>query len=99
MAKRIGIYFLVVTIPLSLYIAAWQSERYSDLRREIKTLSARQEELIESNRRLIAEIAVLSSSSRIERIAQSDLGLEKKEPEDVIEVTIKNKKKDIEDNG
>jgi cell division protein FtsL len=90
MAKKVLVYFFVLTIPLALCFATWQSERYGVLKTEIKTLGLRQEELVENNRRLIAEIAVLSSSSRIERVAKSDLGLLKKRPEDVMEVTIRN---------
>ena len=82
------IYFLVLTIPLFLGLAAWQSVRYTELERNVRRLEAVQEEWIEKNRRLIAAIAVLSSSSRIEQVAIHDLGLFKIRPEDVLQVRI-----------
>jgi cell division protein FtsL len=90
MAKKILLYFVVLSIPLALMGAAWQGERYASLQTEVRRLAETQEKVIEDNRRLIAEITVLSSSARIEKIAQTSLGLEKKTPEEVTEVTIKN---------
>jgi cell division protein FtsL len=72
-------------------LTAWQSTRYSELEKEVRTLEAVQEDWVESNKRLIAGIAVLSSSERIENIALNDLGLNKIEPEDVLQVRIARK--------
>ncbi|AEF82574.1 cell division protein FtsL [Leadbettera azotonutricia] len=85
------VYFIVLTIPLLLGLIAWQSSRYSDLEKEVRTLEAVQEDWVESNKRLIAGIAVLSSSERIENIAIHDLRLDKIEPEDVLQVRIARK--------
>jgi cell division protein FtsL len=85
------VYFIVLTIPLLLGLTAWQSTRYSELEKEVRTLEAVQEDWVESNKRLIAGIAVLSSSERIENIALHDLGLAKIEPEDVLQVRIARK--------
>jgi cell division protein FtsL len=85
------IYFIVLTIPLLLGLTAWQSSRYSELDKEVRTLEAVQEDWVESNKRLIAGIAVLSSSERIENIALRDLRLNKIEPEDVLQVRIARK--------
>jgi cell division protein FtsL len=90
MVKKVLLYVVVLTIPLALLGAAWQGERYMSLRAEIERLAESQEKVIEENRRLIAEITVLSSPARIEKLAQTSLGLEKKVPEEVTEVTIKN---------
>jgi cell division protein FtsL len=89
MAKKIVLYAGVLSIPLFLLGAVWQGERYAALQGEVDRLTESQEKVIEENRRLIAEITVLSSSARIENIARTSLGLEKKLPEEVIEVTIK----------
>jgi cell division protein FtsL len=93
---RIVLYSLVLTIPLALGLAAWQAARYSALVRVVDLVAVRQEEWIESNKRVITEIAVLSSSERIEQIAQYSLGLSKKRPEDVLQVKIRSKKTDTE---
>jgi cell division protein FtsL len=85
------LYFIVLTIPLLLGITAWQSARYNQLDREVRRLEAVQETWVENNKRLIAGIAVLSSSERIEQIALHDLRLTKIQPEDVLQIRISNK--------
>jgi cell division protein FtsL len=88
MSKRILLYFFTLTIPLCLGVAAWQSNRYTELIREVEKLESVQEEWVENNKQLIAGIAVLSSSERIENIAKNDLGLVKKLPEEVLQIKI-----------
>ena len=82
------LYFIVLTIPLFLGIVAWQSVRYSKLDKDVRRLEAVQEDWVESNKKLIAGIAVLSSSRRIEQVAVHDLGLTKVRPEDVLQIRI-----------
>ena len=82
------LYFLLITIPLFLFVQSWQSSRYAALEREGRQNETRQKELIDANRRLIADIALLSSSARIENLARDTLGLEKKQPEEVLLIDI-----------
>ncbi|MDR0877699.1 MAG: cell division protein FtsL [Treponema sp.] len=82
------LYVVVLTIPIFLGLNAWQSARYISLEREINRLEDAQVEWVESNKRLIAGIAVLSSPERIEHIAQKDLQLSRIQPEDVLLVRI-----------
>jgi cell division protein FtsL len=86
--RYILLYFITLTIPLFLGATVWQSIRYAELEQEVRRLELMQEEWIESNKRLIAGIAVLSSAERIEYIARHDLGLSKKAPEDVVQIRI-----------
>jgi cell division protein FtsL len=86
--RRAFLYIIVLTIPLFLGLNAWQSSRYTSLEREISRLEDAQVEWIESNKRLIAGIAVLSSSERIEHIARNELKLERIAPEDVLQIRI-----------
>jgi cell division protein FtsL len=95
MMRRIFFYVMVLTIPLFLGVIAWQSSRYVSLEREVSRLEDAQAEWIESNKRLIAGIAVLSSSERIEFIAQKELGLNKIPPEDVLQIRIREEEKDF----
>jgi cell division protein FtsL len=88
MRRYLLLYFVVLTIPLLLALNAWQSARYISLQREIGRLEEAQAEWVESNKRLIAGIAVLSSSERIENIAKKDLELDKIQPEHVLQVRI-----------
>ena len=81
-------YFLVLTIPVFLMFTAWQSVQYTDLEMDVRRLEAVQEDWVESNKRLIAGIAVLSSSARIEQVAVNDLKLSKVVPENVLQIRI-----------
>ena len=81
-------YFLVLTIPVFLGFTAWQSVRYTKLEKDVRRLEAAQEDWVHSNKKLMASIAVLSSSSRIEQVALFDLALSKLRPEDVLQVRI-----------
>jgi cell division protein FtsL len=90
MGSKFFLYFMALSISLSLGVTVWQSARYAALKREVQTLVERQEEWIENNKRLITDIAVLSSSARIEDFAKENLMLEKKEPEEVLQVIIEN---------
>jgi cell division protein FtsL len=91
--RYIFIYFMIFTIPLVLGLNTWQSFRYRELEQELEQLESSQEKWVESNKRLIAGIAVLSSSERIEHIAVHDLGLVKKRPEDVLQVRIEGRRR------
>ena len=82
------LYFFILSIPLFLGIVAWQSVQYRELDKSTRRLEAAQENLIESNKKLIAGIALLSSSGRIEQVAIHDLGLTKIHPEHVYMVQI-----------
>ncbi|MCL2320435.1 MAG: cell division protein FtsL [Treponema sp.] len=82
------LYFFVFTIPFFLGFAAWQSTRYAELDKSVRHLEAVQEDWVENNKKLIAGIAVLSSSRRIEQVAVRDLKLSKLRPEDVLQVRI-----------
>jgi cell division protein FtsL len=88
MRRRILLYVFALTLPLCLGAAAWQSVRYTELTWEIEKLEAMQEEWVENNKRLIAGIAVLSSSERIEHIAKNDMRLVKKPPEEILQIRI-----------
>ncbi|MDR2803594.1 MAG: cell division protein FtsL [Treponema sp.] len=88
MAGKIFLYIMALSVPLSFGAAVWQSARYTALKREMQFLIERQEEWIDNNKRLITDISVLSSSARIEEFAKENLGLEKKDPEYVLQVII-----------
>jgi cell division protein FtsL len=90
---RTVFYFFTLTIPLFLSIVAWQSTRYTELEWETEHLETVQEEWVENNKRLIAGIAVLSASDRIEYIAESELGYTKKVPEEVLQIRIEGERR------
>ena len=89
MIKRyMVLYFFVLSIPFFLGVTVWQSIRYSKLDKSVRRLEAVQEDWVAGNKKLIAGIAVLSSSRRIEQVAVHDLRLTKMRPEDVLQVRI-----------
>jgi len=86
--RYVLLYFIVFSIPVFLGFAAWQSVRYAKLDRNVRRLEAVQEDWVENNKKLVAGIAVLSSSSRIDQVAAHDLQLSKIVPEAVLQVRI-----------
>lgn len=88
MIRRLLLYVCVLTIPLLLGLNAWQASRYTQVEKELHELEEKQDEWLDSNKRLIAGIAVLSSTERIEYIAREDLKLEKKTPEEILQIHI-----------
>ena len=88
MKKVILIFAAVLTIPLLLALLTWQSCRYLNLKNEISRLDQSQADWVESNKRMIAGIAVLSSPRRIENIARNELYMQKIKPENVLQVKI-----------
>jgi len=90
---RFFICLIVLTIPLMLCLYAVQARQYSKLNSEIKDLERKQEKLIEENKKLVSDIAVLSSADRIEKIAVEELGMHKAEAEDIVRVEMTGEKK------
>lgn len=82
-------YFFAIMIPVLLGIETWQTHRYKKLQREIKNLENKQIELVEENKKLISDISHLSSSERIEKIAEEELHMHKAETKDIVRVEIK----------
>ena len=90
-AKRVGIYLLALSIPFFLVIAMVQSKQYMDIEKEVAKLEQVQKDLIESNKALVTDISVLSSSERIEKIAVEQLGMRKATSDEIVRVSIKGK--------
>ncbi len=92
MRRRLFLYAMVVTIPLMLGLDSWQAVRYVRLEFQVRKLEAEQREWLESNKKLIAGIAILGSAERIERIAREELGLRKADPESVLHIRVERDK-------
>lgn len=87
--SKLFMYAAAVLIPALLVIDAVQASRYKKLQREVTFLENKQVELVEENRRLISDISVLSSSDRIERLAEGELGMHKAKSDEIVRVEIK----------
>ena len=90
--QRVGVYFLALSIPVFLGLAAVQSRHYSQIEREVDELEERQNDLIESNKAYVTDISVLGSSERIEKVATEELGMRKADADEIVRVTIEGKK-------
>ena len=88
---HIMVYVFALLIPILLIVNAVQATRYTKLKDELSELEDAQAILVEKNRELISEISVLSSSDRIARIAERDLGMHKARKEEIVRVEIKAK--------
>ncbi len=64
--KRILFAAMVVSIPLMLFAATAQGARYHAIVLEVRRLEAVQADWIEENRRLLADIAIAKSRSRVD---------------------------------
>ena len=84
---------VVLSIPAMLCLYAVQAKKYTTLTQEVRDLEKKQEKLIEENKKLVSDIAVLSSADRIEKIAVEELGMHKAETEDIVRVEINKEKK------
>ena len=101
MKKRIrnfikNFFFCLVAlgIPGLLILSGIQSSKYRTLQKEVIELERKQEALIEENKKLITDISLLSSSDRIEKIAEEDLGMRQAESEEIVRVDVNTAKKE-----
>ncbi|MCQ2241298.1 cell division protein FtsL [Treponema sp.] len=79
---------LALSIPGLLVLNGIQSSKYRTLKKEVEDLERKQETLIEENKKLITDISLLSSSDRIEKIAEEDLGMRQAESEEIVRVGV-----------
>ncbi len=79
-------------IPLLFILYGLQADRYLSLQKEIKELETKQIKLVDENKKLITEISELSSSERISKIAENELGMHKAETDEIVRVEMMKKK-------
>ncbi|MCH5290380.1 MAG: cell division protein FtsL [Treponema sp.] len=80
-------------VPALLVVNGIQARKYTELRNEVLALEKKQEDLVEQNKKLITDISLLSSSDRIQRIAEDELGMRRAETEEIVRVEMKDAKK------
>ena len=77
-------FLMIITIPVFLWVNAWQSNECGVIRNEIKKMEKNQENTVEENKTVIAEIADLLAVDKLEDGAVNRLGLKKIRPESVL---------------
>ena len=90
---KILICIFVLSIPLMLCLYAMKAKEYTELTKNIAELEAKEEQLIQENKKLINDIAILTSAERIEEIAVDELGMHKAESDDIVRVEMTGEKK------
>ena len=82
------IFIIAFSIPGFLAVSSMQARKYTKLEKEVLALERQQKSLIRQNENLIENIVLLSSLTRIERIARNELAMRKAESEEIIRVKI-----------
>ena len=90
--KTMGLFLLALSIPGLLILNAVQSKKFKEQEDSVLELEEKQSEFVEQNKKLITEIGVLSSSDRIEKVAENELGMRKAESNEIVRVEVRNKK-------
>lgn len=82
--KKLILIILTLSVPAMFFLSVYQVYRYQQLEKEVALLREMQQELFEGNKRMIANIAILSSPKRIARLAEESLKLIRKDYGDSI---------------
>lgn len=90
--KTMGLFLLALSIPGLLILNAVQSKKFKEQEDSVLELEEKQSEFVEQNKKLITEIGVLSSSDRIEKVAENEFGMRKAESNEIVRVEMRNKK-------
>jgi cell division protein FtsL len=77
---------LVAALVAGLVLYAWPNLELRETARQRELMSRERERLLEENRKLRLEKAMLESLGRVEEIAVKDLGLRPPAPEDLVVV-------------
>ncbi|MCI5524197.1 MAG: cell division protein FtsL [Treponema sp.] len=79
---------LAAAIPGLLVLNGFQARKYKKLQEEVNSIVKKQEELTEDNKKLITDRSQLTSSQRIEDLAENELGMRRAETEEIIRVSV-----------
>lgn len=86
--KRWVVVFMVLSVPLFISMNVWQSLRYDQMQNDLVVLEEQQRERLEEHRKLMVGAALLDSPERIDRLAEEYLGLQKAQPEDIVQISF-----------
>ena len=81
---------IVMSVPALLFLNAWQAFQYEMAENEVAKLEELQRDWLESNKKLLVGIEVLSAPERIESLAASDAEVEKVANRNGIHLRIEN---------
>jgi cell division protein FtsL len=84
--KKILIILIILTIPVLFSLEVWQVSRYNELSGEVDQLEEEQRDWIDKNKKILADISVLRSPERIQKLATEQLNLEPLEPDKILRI-------------
>jgi cell division protein FtsB len=84
---------IAAAVPALLILEGIQARRYENLSDEVSRLERKQEALVEDNKKKVTDISLLSSSDRVEKIAENELGMHKADTDDIVRIEMKGSKK------
>jgi hypothetical protein len=74
---KLFLLFIAATIPGVIFLTVRQVNSYNQVDTEVHSLILDQRELFEQNKRMVANLSILSSPGRIDNLAENVLGMEK----------------------
>ena len=86
---------MVISVPFLLGFNAWQSNECGKIKRQIRELETMQENCVENNKTLVADLADLLGVDKLEYDVKNKLGLKKNRPEDITLIIMGGKGLDL----
>ena len=83
MIRKILLLLITATIPGVIFLTVRQVYDYKQIDGEVHSLIMSQRELFEQNKRMVANLSILSSPGRIDELAENILELQKNAAETV----------------
>ncbi len=77
MIRKILLLLIVATVPGVIFLTVRQVHNYNQIDSEVYSLIKNQRELFEQNKRMVANLSILSSPGRIDGLAENILVLKK----------------------
>jgi len=85
--KKLLLLFLVATVPGIIFLTVRQVFTYNRIDKEVRSLILDQRDLFEQNKRMVANLSILSSPGRIDLLAE-DILKKKKKSIDTVRIKI-----------
>ena len=89
--RKLLLLLIVATVPGVIFLTVKQVFTYNKIDQEVHSLILDQRELFEQNKRMVANLSILSSPGRIDDLAENVLEMEKLEI-DTIRLKIENER-------
>ena len=77
MIRKLLLLLIVATVPGVIFLTVRQVYNYNQIDSEVYSLIKEQRELFEQNKRMVANLSILSSPGRIDGLAENILELQK----------------------